>query len=270
MRERYRITGLLLILAVAAPAAQPGGPMPVFILAGQSNMAGSGRVEELPHELAGVQQDVRFINFWSTDFKPLDSAKLGKSFGPEVTFGREMALAMGRPVGLIKLAVGGTSIEQHWNPAVFDKEKHVGELYQRLRKYVEDVRKVHPDIRIAGMIWMQGEADARYHAKSVEQYREKLEALIDGYRQAFGIESLPFVCGRVNPPNYPYQKNVRAAQEGVTRQSYAWIDCDDLAMHDDKLHFNTAGQIELGRRFAAAMVKLTLKTTDSSLREPAP
>jgi hypothetical protein len=49
---------------------------------------------------------------------------------------------------------------------------------------------------------------------------------------------------------------VREAQETLKRSGYAWIDCDDLDKHSDNLHYNTKGQIELGRRFAAAMVKL--------------
>jgi lysophospholipase L1-like esterase len=167
-----------------------------------------------------------------------------------------MARALGRPVGLIKLAVGGTSLEQHWNPTAIVKEKGIGTMLQRLVQYLQSVRKANPDIRIAGMIWMQGEADARYHAKTMEQYRDKLEALVDAYRRESGQDAMPFVCGRVNPPNWPYQKNVREAQESAQRANYAWIDCDDLGMHDDKLHFNTAGQIELGKRFAEAMVKL--------------
>jgi len=168
----------------AAPAGKDA-PLPVFILAGQSNMDGCGQVAELPAELKGPFPDGLFVRFWETQFKPLDSAKLGKSFGPEVTFGVEMAKALKRPVGLIKLSSGGTSIEQHWNPVTFDKEKHVGELYRRLVKYSQDVRKANPIARIAGMIWMQGEADAKYHSKTIEQYREKLEALIDGCRKEF-------------------------------------------------------------------------------------
>lgn len=238
-----------------APAATSKGPMPVFILAGQSNMNGAGRVVELPEDLKAAQTNVLFIQFWSTAFKPLDPVKLGKSFGPEVTFGREIARALGRPVGLVKLADGGTSIEQHWNPTTFDKEKGVGVLYQRLAKYLQDVRQANPEIRLAGMIWMQGEADAKYHSKTVAQYRDKLEALIDGYRKESGNADLPFVCGRMNASGQ-YEKQVREAQESVQRAGYAWFDCDDLAKHPDKLHYSTAGQIELGRRFAAEMLKL--------------
>jgi alpha-galactosidase len=252
-----RLLATLTLLAAAFPLARGAEePMPVFILAGQSNMEGGGKVEELPAEWKTPQQEAQLVRFWETEFKPLDPAKLGKNFGPEVTFGAEMAKALGRPVGMIKLSVGGTSIEQHWNPTVFDKQKHTGELYKRLVDYVHGIQAKNRNIRIAGMIWMQGEADSRYHAKTTAQYQEKLEALIAGCRAEFGATNMPFVCGRVNPPDWPYQKQVREAQETAKSASYAWINCDDLEKHPDKLHYNTAGQIELGKRFAAGMLKL--------------
>ena len=247
---------LALALAGRAPAAEPApdkdAALPVFILAGQSNMDGAGTVEELPAELKGPQASALFVRFWDTTFKPLDPVKLGKSFGPEVTFGAEMAKALNRPVGMIKLAEGGTSLEEHWNPASQDKRG----FYRRLTGYVADIQTKQKNVKVMGMIWMQGEADAKYHSKTVGQYRDKLDALIDGCRKEFGAPDMPFVCGRVNPSGAQYLKQVREAQETCKRPGYAWIDCDDLEKHADKLHYNSKGQLELGRRFAAAMLKL--------------
>lgn len=237
----------------SAPASPDGtnAPLPVFILAGQSNMEGAGTVSELPAELQAPQNDARVVRFWETQFKPLDPPKLGKSFGPEVAFGAEIARELHRPMGMIKLAYGGTSLEKDWNPASQDPRG----LYKRLTDYVHAVQVKQPDIKIAGMIWMQGEADAKYYSRTMEQYRDKLEALIDGCRKAFGNEELPFVCGRVNPHG-PYDQQVREAQESVRRKNYAWIDCDDLEKCPDQLHYSTQGQLALGRRFAGAMLKL--------------
>jgi hypothetical protein len=263
-----RVVFLLLGLAAAAGAAEPAGtnaakpaaskeePLPVFILAGQSNMDGGGKMEELPAELKAPQQNALFVRFWGTEFKPLEPEKLGKNFGPEVTFGAEMARGLKRPVGMVKLSSGGTSIEQHWNPTIYDKEKHVGELYKRLVDYVRGIQAKQKNVKVVGMIWMQGEADALYHSKTVELYRDKFEALIDGCRKEFGAPDLPFVCGRVNPPGARYIKQVREAQETVRRKNYAWIDCDKLEKNKDNLHYSTKGQLELGRNFAAAMLKL--------------
>jgi len=265
---KFALASFLLLLALAGTAAElpaiKDGPLPVFVLAGQSNMDGSGQAEELPDELKGLLADVLFTRFWGTELKPLVPAKVCKNFGPEVTFGVEMAGHLKRPVGLIKLSSGGTSLEEHWNPASQDKRG----LYLRLTGYVTGIQAKQMNIRIMGMLWMQGEADAKYHSKTVEQYREKLEALIDGCRKEFDAPDMPFVCGRVNPPGAAYIKQVREAQETVKRKHYAWIDCDGLEKHEDKLHYNTKGQLELGRRFAQAMLKLLEPGEKKSGAEP--
>lgn len=247
---------LPLLVALAGVAGEPPDgkdePLPVFVLAGQSNMDGAGHAAELPDELKGPLAHVLFTRFWGTELKPLEPAKVDKNFGPEVTFGAAMAKHLKRPVGLLKLSSGGTSLEEHWNPASEDKRG----LYKRLTGYITGIQAKQKNIKIAGMLWMQGEADAKYHSKTVEQYREKLEALIDGCRKEFGAPDMAFVCGRINPPGAAYIKQVREAQETVKRKHYAWIDCDDLEKHEDKLHYNAKGQLELGRRFAQAMLKL--------------
>lgn len=257
----HSCTRLLAVVALAGAVSLPApgaeAPLTVFILAGQSNMKGQGHTAELPAEFARDNPEVQIASYPAPAFQALGPRSLGATFGPEVVFGTEMARALKRPVGLIKLSVGGTSLEQHWNPVASNAATHTGELYHRLLSYVRTVREKNPQIRIAGMIWMQGEADSRYHAKTAAQYRGKLEALIDGCRAQFGVTNLPFVCGRIHPPEkWPYVKQVREAQETLARPNYAWFSCDDLAMHPDDLHYDTAGQIELGKRFAAGMLKL--------------
>ncbi len=236
-------------------------PLSVFVLAGQSNMNGAGKADELPDDLM-TQENALFTKFWGTEFKPLTPKG---SFGPEVMFGREMSKALNGKVGLIKLANGGTSLKQHWNPMEFDKKKGVGVLRERLIGYVKNVKKKNPKIKIAGMLWMQGEADSRYGKIKMEDYRDKLEALIDLCRKEFGDEAMPFVCGRINPPKgWNNREQVRKAQEGIRRKHYAFVNCDDLSMHKDNLHYDSKGQLELGKRFAAAMLKLLNKDEKGS------
>ncbi|MHC4916546.1 MAG: sialate O-acetylesterase [Planctomycetota bacterium] len=233
--------------------------MPVFVLAGQSNMVGVGaraNAAKLPAELQR-QANVMFVEFWASKLdQPL---KPKNHIGPEVSFGFEMAKALNTKIGIIKMANGGTSLARHWNPdpAKFDKEKGVGGLYQRLIGYVKRVRRNNPSIEIAGMLWMQGEADSRYGKIEAADYRDKLEMLIAGCRKEFGAENMPFVCGRVAPPvGWPNRAAVRSAQETARSSHYAWIDCDDLELGKDRLHFTLEGQLGMGRKFASEMLKL--------------
>jgi len=249
------IVGFLLVpwsLHAAEDAA--GDALPVFILAGQSNMVGGGKVAHLPDDLKAPQKNALFVQFWASKWAPLTPKK---SFGPEVSFAREVTRELKRSIGIIKLASGGTSLAVHWNPVKTEpKKKGAGVMYKRLIGYVRRLQKTHKNIKIVGMLWMQGEADSRYHAKTMESYRDNLETLIDNCRREFSSRDMVFVCGRVNPPNWPYQKQVREAQETVRRENYAWIDCDDLAKHPDNLHYNTDGQVQLGKKFAEAVLKL--------------
>ena len=249
----------LVLVTLAPSGAACGEKMPVFVLAGQSNMVGVGakaNAEKLPADLK-VQANVMFVEFWASKLdQPL---KPKNHIGPEVAFGAGMTRELNTKIGVIKIANGGTSISRHWNPdpEKYDKEKGVGGLYRRLIGYVKRVKRDNPNIEIAGMLWMQGEADSRYGKIEVADYRDKLEMLIAGCRREFGTENMPFVCGRIAPPvGWPNRAAVRTAQETARSGNYSWIDCDDLELGGDKLHFTLEGQLGMGRKFAAAMLKL--------------
>ena len=92
--------------------------MKVYLLGGQSNMDGRADNDDLPSELQLPQSDVQiyFEGSWY-DLQPgLSFLQLGQSFGPEVTFGRELADSYNEKIALIKYARGGTSLAQDWNP----------------------------------------------------------------------------------------------------------------------------------------------------------
>lgn len=236
-------------------------PLQLFILAGQSNMVGVSAKEltSLPTEMQAAQDKALFTEFWGTEFKPL----LPKNYiGPEVSFGFELSKALNKKIAMAKLSEGGSSLEVHWNPSEYNKEKGVGTLYKRLIDYVKSIKSKNKNVKIVGMLWMQGEADSRYHAKTIEQYKTKLEALIDNCRKEFESPDMFFICGRINTPaDWPYRKNVREAQEAVKKTGYAWVDCDDLELGADKLHFTLKGQVELGKKYAEKMLTLMGKTS---------
>ena len=71
-------------LLLAAPSAYADKPIKVFILAGQSNMVGTGAdTSERPALLQSPQADVLF--YYSTSLTTLRPGS-GQNFGPEVTF----------------------------------------------------------------------------------------------------------------------------------------------------------------------------------------
>lgn len=237
-------------------------PMPVFIMAGQSNMVGVSaktNIENLPPELQKSFPQVLFTEFWGKKFNPLVPKN---DIGPEFGFGKEFSASMGQTIGIIKLASGGTSLKQHWNPdpLLYNKEKSIGELFKRLTAYVVEIKKENPNIKIMGMCWMQGEADSRYGKVSEEEYRKMLEMFVEGCRKEMDEPEMAFVCGRVVPPkDWPNRDNVRKAQETVTSKNYAWVDCDSFELGKDNLHFTAKGQLALGASMAKAMEGLLKK-----------
>ena len=128
----------------SATANEKNSAYHLFILSGQSNMAGL-RPEE--------------------------------SFIPEVekAFGKDHVL-------VVKDALGGQPIRRwyiDWESADGIRPEATGDLYQRLRDKVRAVT-VGKEIQTITFIWMQGERDAKEEYGKV--YRASLEGLLSSYR----------------------------------------------------------------------------------------
>ena len=225
-------------------------PLKVFICAGQSNMVGTrAKTAGLPAELRAPQPNALFF-----DGKAWIALAPGKTerrgFGPEISFAHAMAAAIREPVGIIKHSVGGTDLASQWSP------KNRSSLYAALVRKVQAAQKSRR-IEVIGFLWMQGERDSREKAKA-EAYAKNLVGLIRAARKDFGNPRMLFVAGRVNPPKgvYKYVGLVRKAQEACAEPGYAFIDCDTLTKGSDNLHYDTRGLVEMGKRFAAAVIKL--------------
>lgn len=233
----------LLILALLPLLAQAGeDPLTVFVCAGQSNMVGMRSVAaDLPPELAGAQPSLFYDG---TAWVPLQAGVTEKKgFGPELAFAHAMSKALGKPVGIIKYSKGGTNLAKQWHP------EQQANLYADLTALVAKARATRP-LTIAGMLWMQGETDSKDEAMA-KAYAVNLTALIAAARKDFANPDMTFVCGRINPPEpYAHRALVRAAQQGCQAARYGWIDCDDLKLGPDNLHYTTAGLVEMGRRMA--------------------
>jgi hypothetical protein len=106
---------------------------------------------------------------------------------------------------------------------------------------------------------MQGERDARF-PEAGREYEQNLEVLIGSLRRDLDAPNLPFLLGRINPPpaHYPAVDEVQRAQAAVAQrlEGVVLVSTEGLAKWPDELHYNTAGQLELGRRFAEAYFQI--------------
>lgn len=231
-------------------------PELLLILAGQSNMDGRAPVADLDDST--LPDSVRL---WDHDQQAwTDRLLTGRdTFGPEYSAAQTLAEALpGVRIGLVKHAVGGTSLAAwapHWSPALAETTNNaaVGPLFDQLLERIDAARATCPAAPVAGILWMQGEREARY-ADAAATYSERFAELIATLRQRVSAPDAPVVLGRVNPepgPGRPAVAAVRDAQMAAAASpTVAWVDCDDMSKLDDRLHYDGPGIIALGQRLA--------------------
>jgi len=257
------VATLLLVLIAwggsAARAQEP--PLKVLVLAGTSNLTGSGaRIAELPDDLKQPQKDV--LVYQGGAWVPLDPGKAplrgnGKSnFGVEVTFGQAMTRHPGQPIGIITGSMRTTSPDGG---------------YAQLVRTVNDAKKSRPII-IAGMSVQLFEASDAKIEEMATAFPTNLTRYIESARRDFGNAAMPFAKNRALPlqpndktlalpPNslpqsgFPYLDVLRKAEASIDLPGFRLIDLDDLPKGRD-VHYNTQGILELGKRHAAAMLEL--------------
>lgn len=233
----------------------------VFLLGGQSNMAGAGLFKELKKAEQKAPEGVRiwFKNQWQ-EVGPGISANEGR-FGPELAFGRVIREAFpGDEIYLIKTAAGGTSMHKHWNVE--------GKGAPMLRRFLAGARAALKELEgrkvkytVDGMLWMQGESDAA-QGKGAE-YEESLRKFIKEMRNEFKEKEMPFLMGRILPTFDQPKGNgpmVREAQKKVAKEvaNVVCFDTDDFP-RINKGHYNHEGQLELGRTFAEKLIEIMRK-----------
>jgi hypothetical protein len=248
----------LFLLALALPAQTPDPNFHLYLLIGQSNMAGRGHVEAQDR-----QTHPRVLSFnqeerWIPASDPLHFDKpevVGVGLG--LTFGKTMAGANpGVRIGLIPSAYGGTSIHA-WQK---DAEPHerFGAMYAgTLRR----ARLAMKSGALKGILWHQGESDQ----KRSESYEAALLRFVAGLRRDLVAPDVPFVVGLLgmwredDPEQAEGARAINAILRGLPDKldHCAVVDSTGLTNKpDDAGHFNSASLREFGRRYAVAMRRL--------------
>lgn len=259
--------------AASSRPAVGGTPLKVFVLIGTSNMMGFGaNVGQLPQELRQPQKDV-FVyqdGAWET-MKPGQWHQAG----PEHSFAQAMVKYFGEPVGIIKIVAGKNirkgdtkgydqTLAMGWSP------ENVGGVYGQFVELVKEAGKDQP-IVLSGIVLDESGRDT-VKQETAAAYQKNLTHLIECMRRDFGNPALPFVCAMDNthpgnPTKFPYMDVIRKAQTAIALPGYRTFDQNDLprvmdtAKEEDKQgqhndHFTTAGEVESGERYAAAMVDI--------------
>lgn len=226
----------------------------VFILAGQSNMAGRGFVE--PQDTIPAKRVLTInkkgeiiiakepLHFYEPNMTGLDC---GLSYGKTIIGQIPDSVS----ILLIPCAVGGSSIS-HW---LGDSVYRNVQLLTNFREKVEIGRR-HGQLK--GILWHQGEGDA--NEADIPYYKERLQKLLAEFRKIAGDNKLPVLIGELgvfSEDNKNWQKiNEQIRLYASTDSNAIIIKTSDLKEKGDKVHFNSEGQRILGKRFADEYIKL--------------
>ncbi len=287
------------VVGLLAATVGFAGEFHVYYLGGQSNMDGFGKIEELPDEL---RQPVDGVWIFHGSYKFDDAPATGdgkwsvlqpghgtgftsdgeansytQGFGPELTFGREMqALYPERRIALIKYSLGGTALEEGtpaygtWAPDYRDINQYDHALATIARAHA--VRDIDGDgeddvLVPAGIVWMQGEADAYQSYDAALAYEANLKRLMDLLRAAMRMDDLPLVIGRITDSGRAEDGNVMDHIKIVQEAQRRFVEKDSCAAYstvtdgqsyppDDAWHYESPAYIDMGIDFARQLKAL--------------
>lgn len=241
------ITTLLLPLICCAQCFAQAEPenLQLFLLIGQSNMAGRGKIEaqdKIPHpRIFVLTRDLSWIP--ATDPLHFDKPEAGVGLGS--SFARTVAEADSRVmIGLIPAAVGGTSLSQ-WKPD--------GQLYTDA---VVRAREAMKRGVLAGILWHQGEGDSSPAA--AKTYPDRFARMISRLRADLNAPDVPVIVGETGR----FRADCHAINEALstlpkTMSKCVFVPAEDLNDKGDKVHFDAKSLRIFGRRYADAWLLLT-------------
>lgn len=223
----------------------------IFVLAGQSNMAGRGFVE--PIDTVANNRIIHFnknkewvyakepLHFYEANLTGLDC---GLSFANELL----QCIPDSITIGLIPCAVGGSSISQWLNDDLYRDVK----LFTNFKERVESVE----DQGIfKGILWHQGESDG--NSEAIPLYKDKVTELFGRFRETMKNDSLPILVAELGAFMKPLETqekwdsiNVIIHESANMDENRYIISTKDLSHKGDNLHFDSKSQREMGTRFA--------------------
>ncbi|VGO11751.1 Carbohydrate acetyl esterase/feruloyl esterase [Pontiella desulfatans] len=225
----------------------------IYLLIGQSNMAGRAPIEtqdeapvvgcELFNSSNGWETATNPLNRYSTIRKDISLQNLGPGYG----FAQRMREVQPEiHLGLVVNARGGTSISE-WEKGT----TYYNEAISRVQSALKDGNS-----RLAGILWHQGEGNS----SQTTSYLNSLAQLVADFRADLGDPDLPFVAGQLEQDDVTPEVKERPVNDYIillpTVSSNTAVATTEGLLTMDGTHFDSAGQRELGRRYAEALLSL--------------
>lgn len=290
------IAGLLFLSYVPLGAA---AEYLTFFLGGQSNMDGYGYVNKLPDDLKNEQKVMIFHGNGVFDNQP--SGGLGKwtalrpghgtgfqsdgisnqysnRFGAELSFAATLTKKFpNKKIALIKYSLGGTGLHLKTGYGNWSPDFQEGEGKNQYDFALNTIKNAYSQADIdgdglkdtlipAGIIWMQGEADAHSSEVAANAYLKNLTRLMSLLRAAFRKDDIPVVLGKITDSELgeedimPYIKRVHLAQSMFIEQDSCagYMTNTESYSYSEKdvWHYLSKDFISMGEDFAEEYIKL--------------
>jgi len=216
-----------------------------FLLIGQSNMAGRGKLAEavpIDESRIFILRNGRFQKM----FRPINPDRRDSGVNLAESFAEAYAGCYDTDVGLICCADGNSSLTM-WQPGGVLFENAVFQAKQAMRAS-----------ELKGILWHQGEADCAPERAAV--YDQLFEPILLALREEFG--ELPLLVGGLGDflkdcPLDARLKNYPLVNEGLrrivdTHPMTGFVSAEGLRANPDSLHFNAASLHAFGLRYFEA------------------
>ena len=262
---QMRIIAGLAAVCAALPTLSSGimcvagivdAPTDLYLLIGQSNMAGRG-ITNAANRLSS-ERVFKFTKDrkWAEGVEPIHYDRPFVGAGPGLAFARSMADADDQVViGLIPCADGGTPLSR-WEPGC--------DLYTNA--IARTKAALATGGRLRGILWHQGEADS-WAKETAETYAVRLTNMVTQLRHDLDAEEVPFIAGEVGlhyeislkkrgKKSFVREINAQMKKAVGSLLAASWVSADGLESGQDGIHFTTDSAYELGRRYARNMLRM--------------
>jgi hypothetical protein len=226
----------------------------IFILAGQSNMAGRGLVEAqdtIPNKRVLTLDENNILILAKEPLHRYNNLPNGLDCG--LSFGRALSnnLKDSIYILLIPTAISGSASDQWVNDELHGGVKLLTNLTNKLTSAQQYGT-------LKGILWHQGESDA--NANDVPYYKERITQIFNKFRTIAANKSLPILIGELGSfsknPNWPVINQIINEYTSEDPNSIT-ITTKELKDKGDQLHFNSKSQRIMGQKFAKAYIELT-------------
>ena len=228
----------------------------VFLLAGQSNMAGRGDLAEADPEINPRVLMLVKDGTWQPAMDPVHYDKKIAGVGLARSFAAE--LLKHDPditIGLVPSAIGGSPIAT-WEPGAYHEKTDTHPYDDATAR----AKRAMQDGTLHGILWHQGEGDSGEQKSAV--YKEKLLELVARFRADLDAPDVPFIIGQLGQfegkPWSPGRQRVNQAHIEVAQEilNGGFVSSDGLTDKGDLTHFSTKSLIEFGRRYAEVYLQV--------------